>query len=57
MYKNYCKSSTATKGDQTMTGRDLLWMFKVHCVNGFFFFKEEMCSYLISGDKYLVLKM
>lgn len=43
MYKNYCKSSTATKGDQTMTGRDLLWMFKVHCVNGFFFFLKKKC--------------
>lgn len=57
MYKNYCKSSPSTKGDQTMTCRDLLWMFKVHYVNTFFFFfTKEMYSYCISGDKYIILK-
>ncbi|TWW81494.1 Radial spoke head 10 -like protein B [Takifugu flavidus] len=28
MYKNYCKRSIASRGDQTMTCRELLWMFK-----------------------------
>lgn len=37
MYKNYCKNSAATRSDETMTCRDLLWMFKVHYINIFFY--------------------
>lgn len=36
MYENYCKRDTATKDDQTMTCRDLLFMFKVRYVDRFF---------------------
>lgn len=56
IYKNYCKSSKATKGDQIMTCRDLLWMFQVHYIHRFVFIKE-IYRYLICGGRYLILKM